>query len=64
MVRFSPRTLRRDSRDEVSFLQRIIGEWVYEAGPALFKRTVESVDEGVDKANAEAHERKALNNEC
>jgi hypothetical protein len=40
--------------------QHSIHEWVYEAGPAFFKRTVESVDEAVKKANAEVAERKAL----
>jgi hypothetical protein len=32
----------------------------YEADPAFFKRTVEGVDEAVEKANAEVNARKAL----
>jgi hypothetical protein len=37
-----------------------IHEWIYEAGPAFFKRTVEGVDEAVRKANAEVARRKSL----
>jgi hypothetical protein len=40
--------------------QQSIREWVYEAGPAFFKRTVESVDEAVKRANAEIAARKSL----
>jgi hypothetical protein len=37
-----------------------IGEWVIEAGPAFFDRTVEGVDEAVKKANAEVAARGPL----
>jgi hypothetical protein len=39
---------------------RSISEWVIEAGPPFFARTVEGVDEAVKKANAEVSVRKAL----
>ena len=40
--------------------QRSIREWVIEAGPPFFARTVEGVDGAVKKANAEVGVRKAL----
>jgi len=40
--------------------QRSISEWVIEAGPPFFARTVEVVDGAVKKANAEVGVRKAL----
>jgi len=37
-----------------------IGEWVIEAGPDFFNRTVEGVDQAVKKANAEVTARRWL----
>ena len=40
--------------------QHSVGEWVYEAGPAFFERTVEGVDEAVKRANAEVTTRESF----
>ena len=40
--------------------QHSVGEWVYEASPAFFERTVEGVDEAVKRANAEVTTRESF----